>query len=58
MKKEVNVEELINTFESMVERGSLLPLGSVKDKQDILIQIIGTIVKVAMDSEKKAIVDR
>lgn len=47
MKKEVNVESLIKRFEGMAERESLLARGSVS-QQDLLMQIIGTIVVEAM----------
>ena len=51
MKKEVNVEKLIKTFEDMANRESLLVGGSIS-QQDLLIQITGTIVRVAMENEK------
>lgn len=47
MKKEVNVECLIKRFEVMAERESLLVRGNVS-QQDLLMQIIGTIVVEAM----------
>ncbi len=50
MKKEINVEELIKIFEDMANRGSLLARGGLS-QEDLLIQIIGTIVKVAMDTK-------
>jgi len=50
MKKEINVEKLIKTFEDMANRGSLLVRGGIS-QEDLLIQIIGTIVKVAMDTQ-------
>lgn len=48
MKKEVNVECLIKRFKGMAERESLLARGSVT-QQDLLMQIIGTIVVEAME---------
>lgn len=48
MKKEVSVESLIKRFEGMAERESLLDRGSVS-QQDLLMQIIGTIVVEAME---------
>lgn len=48
MKKEVNVECLIKRFEEMAERKSLLARGSVT-QQDLLMQIIGTILVEAME---------
>lgn len=48
LKKEVNVEKLIKRFEGMAERESLLARGSVS-QQDLLMQIIGTIVVEAME---------
>lgn len=47
MKAEVNVEKLIETFENMANRETLLARGGVS-QQDLLMQIIGTIVHVAM----------
>ena len=49
MKTEVNVEKLIKTFEDMAKRESLLARGSVT-QEDLLIQIVGTITKVAMET--------
>lgn len=46
MKTEVNIEELIAKFEDMANRGTLL-IGSKVTQEDLLMQIIGTIVKVA-----------
>jgi hypothetical protein len=46
MKEEVNVNKLIETFTDMANRGSLLT-GNVT-QHDMLMQIIGTIVVVAM----------
>ena len=51
MKKEVSVEKLIRTFEDMANRESLLARGGIS-QQDLLIQITGTIVHVAMENEK------
>lgn len=48
MKKEINVESLIKRFEGMAERESLLARGSVS-QQDLLMQIIGTIIVEAME---------
>ena len=47
MKKEVNVEKLIQRFRVMAERESLLARGGIS-QQDLLMQIIGTIVVEAM----------
>lgn len=41
-----NIEELIKTFEDMANRGSLL-IGPNVTQQDLLMQIIGTIIKVS-----------
>lgn len=46
--KYVSVENLIRTFEDMANRGSLLARGNVS-QQDLLMQIIGTIVHVSMN---------
>lgn len=48
MKEEINVKELIDTFRDMAKRGTLLARGGVT-QEDLLIQIEGTIVKVAME---------
>lgn len=48
MKAEVNVEKLIETFEDMANREASLARGGVS-QQDLLMQIIGTIVHVAME---------
>ena len=45
-KADVNVNKLITTFVDMAERGTLLT-GSNTSQNDLLMQIIGTIVKVA-----------
>ena len=50
MRKEVNVEKLIKTFEDMAARESLLVPSGVS-QLDMLIQITGTIVHVAMEDE-------
>lgn len=50
MKDTVKVENLVNEFEGMAERGTLLS-GGVAQK-DLLMQIIGTIVKVTLDEER------
>lgn len=49
--KEVSVEKLIKTFEDMASRESLLARGCIS-QQDLLIQIIGTIVHVAMEDDE------
>lgn len=48
MKDEIKVKELIETFRNMAKRGTLLARGGVT-QEDLLIQIEGTIVKVAME---------
>lgn len=48
MKEEVNVNELIEIFSDMAKRETLLARGGVS-QNDLLVQIIGTIVKVAME---------
>ena len=48
MKKEVNVNKLIETFSDMAKRETLLARGGVS-QDDLLVQIVGTIVKVAME---------
>lgn len=48
MKEGINTEKLINTFRNMAKRGTLLARGGVT-QEDLLIQIIGTIVNVAME---------
>lgn len=50
MKEEVNVNKLIETFTDMANRETLLT-GNVT-QQDLLMQIIGTIVVVAMEESK------
>ena len=45
----ISAEKLINRFEDMANRGTLL-CGRNITQEDLLIQIIGTIVKVSMDS--------
>lgn len=52
MKKEINVDKLLKNFEGMASRGTLLTGRNVA-QNDLLIQIVGTIVKVAMDEEEK-----
>ena len=47
MKEEVNINKLIETFTDMANRETLLT-GNVT-QQDLLMQIIGTIVVVAME---------
>ena len=44
----ISAEKLINRFEDMANRGTLL-CGKNITQEDLLIQIIGTIVKVSMD---------
>lgn len=51
MKKEVSVEKLIKTFEDMANRESLLARGNIS-QQDLLTQIKGAIVHVAMEDEE------
>ena len=48
MKEEINVKKLIETFTDMANRESLLARGGVT-QGDLLIQIIGTIKKVAIE---------
>lgn len=48
IKNEINVNKLIETFTDMANRESLLARGGISQK-DLLIQIVGTIVKVAME---------
>lgn len=45
----ISAEKLINRFEDMANRGTLL-CGKNVTQEDLLIQIVGTIVKVSMDS--------
>ena len=52
IKKEVNVESLIKRFRGMAERESLLACGGVS-QQDLLMQIIGTIVVEAMEEQQQ-----
>lgn len=47
MKEEIKVKELIEIFRDMAKRGTLLAHGGVT-QEDLLIQIEGTIVNVAM----------
>lgn len=46
----ISAEKLINRFEDMANRGTLL-CGRNITQEDLLIQIVGTIVKVSMDSQ-------
>ena len=46
----ISADKLIETFTDMANRGTLL-CGRNVAQEDLLIQIIGTIVKVSMDSE-------
>lgn len=50
MKKEIKVSDLTREFEGMAKRGSLLARGNVS-QEDLLIQILGTICKVAMEED-------
>lgn len=45
----ISVDKLIETFTEMANRGTLL-CGKNVTQEDLLIQIIGTIVKVSMSS--------
>lgn len=47
----ISTEELINKFEDMAHRGTLLT-GNKVSQEDLLVQIVGTILKVAMDESK------
>lgn len=47
MKEEIKVKELIDIFRDMAYRGTLLARGDVT-QEDLLIQIEGTIIEVAM----------
>lgn len=47
MNENINVSKLIEKFSDMADRGSLLT-GDVS-QEDLLIQIIGTIVRTAME---------
>ena len=47
MNEMVSVNKLIDTFTDMANRESLLTCGGIS-QQDLLLQIIGTIVHVAM----------
>ena len=47
MKEEINVKELIEIFEDMAKRETLLARGGVT-QEDLLIQIKGVIAHVAM----------
>lgn len=51
IKKEVNVNKLIETFTDMANRESLLT-GCGVSQEDLLVQIIGTIVKCAMEDSE------
>lgn len=50
VKKEINVKKLIKKFDGMAKRESLLARGDIT-QQDLLMQIIGTIVVVAMEEK-------
>ena len=45
----ISTDKLIETFTDMANRGTLL-CGRNVTQEDLLIQIVGTIVKVSMDS--------
>ena len=47
IKEKIYVEKLINRFEDMAEKGTLLT-GANVNQEDLLIQIIGAIVVEAM----------
>ena len=47
IKEKIYVEKLINRFEDMAEKGTLLA-GANVTQEDLLIQIVGTIVVEAM----------
>ena len=49
MKEEINVKKLIEKFSDMADRGRLLT-GAGETQEDLVIQIIGTIVRVAMEN--------
>lgn len=49
MNEAINVNRLIEEFSDMASRESLLARGNVS-QDDLLMQIIGTIVKVSMES--------
>ena len=46
----ISADKLIDIFKDMANRGTLLCSKNIT-QEDLLIQIIGTIVKVSMDSE-------
>lgn len=48
MKEEIKAKELIDIFRDMAKRGTLLARGGVT-QEDLLLQIEGIIVKVAME---------
>ena len=50
MKEEINVKKLIEKFDDMAKRETLLARGGIS-QQDLLMQIIGTIVVVAMEED-------
>lgn len=50
MKESIKIETLIRKFEDMARRETLLAGGNVT-QNDLLIQIIGTIVHVAMEDD-------
>ena len=50
MKESIKIEPLIRKFEDMAKRESLLARGNIT-QNDLLIQIIGTIVHVAMEEQ-------
>lgn len=50
MKESIKIAPLIRKFEDMAKRESLLARGNIT-QNDLLIQIIGTIVHVAMEEQ-------
>lgn len=52
MNETVNAKKLIERFEDMANRGSLLARGDVS-QHDLLMQIIGTIVREVMEESEK-----
>ena len=50
MKESIKIETLIRKFEDIAQRETLLARGNVT-QNDLLIQIIGTIVHVAMEDD-------
>lgn len=52
MEESIKIESLIKKFEDMAKRETLLARGNII-QNDLLIQIIGTIVHVAMEEQDK-----